>query len=204
MRTLSKAPRQRVRGEPASTDGTASCRDRPSREPSRWPTVERCRGAPTRSPPRPRRRPADAAQSPAMGTLYLVRHGQASFGAADYDNLSELGHRQAVRLGEYWRERGMRFDAVITGTLKRHRQTWEGIAEGPGPRRATTCCPGPASTSTTARRSSRPIHPGKLPSPTRPSCTASISACCATASAPGCRAGPSRSACPTTSTSWPA
>jgi len=40
-----------------------------------------------------------------MGTLYLVRHGQASFGAADYDNLSELGHKQSARLGEYWRER---------------------------------------------------------------------------------------------------
>ena len=65
-----------------------------------------------------------------MGTLYLVRHGQASFGAADYDQLSDLGHRQAVRLGDYWRERGMTFDAVITGTLKRHRQTWEGIAQG--------------------------------------------------------------------------
>ncbi|VTU38065.1 bifunctional RNase H/acid phosphatase [Variovorax sp. PBL-E5] len=67
-----------------------------------------------------------------MGILYLVRHGQASFGASDYDNLSELGHRQSRRLGEYWRERGMTFDAVITGTLKRHRQTWEGIAEGLG------------------------------------------------------------------------
>jgi broad specificity phosphatase PhoE len=67
-----------------------------------------------------------------MGTLYLVRHGQARFGAADYDNLSDLGHQQAVRLGEYWRERGMTFDAVITGTLKRHRQTWEGIAKGLG------------------------------------------------------------------------
>jgi broad specificity phosphatase PhoE len=67
-----------------------------------------------------------------MGTLYLVRHGQASFGADDYDNLSELGHKQAERLGEYWRERGMQFDAVITGTLKRHRQTWEGIAKGLG------------------------------------------------------------------------
>ncbi|MCU4121293.1 histidine phosphatase family protein [Variovorax sp. N23] len=65
-----------------------------------------------------------------MGHLYLVRHGQASFGADDYDQLSALGRRQAVRLGAYWRERGMRFDAVITGTLKRHRQTWEGIAEG--------------------------------------------------------------------------
>ncbi|WP_295544765.1 histidine phosphatase family protein [uncultured Pseudacidovorax sp.] len=65
-----------------------------------------------------------------MGTLYLVRHGQASFGSDDYDRLSELGHRQAERLGEYWRERGMRFDAVITGTLRRHRETWEGIARG--------------------------------------------------------------------------
>lgn len=67
-----------------------------------------------------------------MGTLYLVRHGQASLGAADYDQLSELGQRQAVRLGRYWKERGMRFDAVITGTLRRHAQTWDGIADGLG------------------------------------------------------------------------
>ena len=65
-----------------------------------------------------------------MGTLYLVRHGQASFGADDYDQLSDLGQRQAVRLGQYWRERGLTFDAVIAGTLTRHRQTWEGIAQG--------------------------------------------------------------------------
>ena len=65
-----------------------------------------------------------------MGTLYLVRHGQASFGAADYDVLSPLGHRQAMRLGEHWRERGLGFDAVITGTLRRHTQTIQGIAEG--------------------------------------------------------------------------
>lgn len=67
-----------------------------------------------------------------MGTLYLVRHGQASFGAQDYDHLSELGQQQSVRLGEYWRERGLTFDAVITGTLRRHAQTWAGIAEGLG------------------------------------------------------------------------
>jgi broad specificity phosphatase PhoE len=65
-----------------------------------------------------------------MGTLYLVRHGQASFGADDYDQLSARGREQAVRLGEHWRERGMVFDAVITGTLRRHTQTLEGIAEG--------------------------------------------------------------------------
>ena len=65
-----------------------------------------------------------------MGNLYLVRHGQASFGAADYDNLSELGHKQAVRLGEYFRENGQSFDTVFTGTLRRHGQTWAGIAHG--------------------------------------------------------------------------
>jgi broad specificity phosphatase PhoE len=65
-----------------------------------------------------------------MGTLYLVRHGQASFGADDYDELSDLGYRQCVRLGEYFRARGRRFDAVLRGTLKRHVQTLAGIAEG--------------------------------------------------------------------------
>ncbi len=65
-----------------------------------------------------------------MGNLYLVRHGQASFGAADYDNLSDLGHKQSVRLGEHFRGTGVAFDAVITGTLKRHVQTWHGIAQG--------------------------------------------------------------------------
>ncbi len=65
-----------------------------------------------------------------MGTLYLVRHGQASFGADDYDQLSPLGHRQCVRLGEYFRAKGLAFDAVLTGTLKRHAQSLAGIAEG--------------------------------------------------------------------------
>ena len=65
-----------------------------------------------------------------MGTLYLVRHGQASFGADDYDNLSELGVKQSVRLGEYWRAKGLKFDAVLVGTLKRHAQTYAGICEG--------------------------------------------------------------------------
>ena len=67
-----------------------------------------------------------------MGTLYLVRHGQASFGADDYDQLSDLGQRQSVRLGEYLASRGVTFDAVYTGTLRRQVQTWAGIAEGAG------------------------------------------------------------------------
>ncbi|MFZ2736861.1 MAG: histidine phosphatase family protein [Burkholderiaceae bacterium] len=66
------------------------------------------------------------------GSLFLVRHGQASFGADDYDNLSSLGEKQSVRLGEYWRSKGLCFDAVLTGTLRRHAQTWAGIAQGAG------------------------------------------------------------------------
>lgn len=65
-----------------------------------------------------------------MGTLYLVRHGQASFGADDYDQLSELGQRQSVRLGEYFAERGIHFDGLIAGTLRRHKQTMAGILQG--------------------------------------------------------------------------
>ena len=67
-----------------------------------------------------------------MGTLYLVRHGQASFGADDYDVLSPLGQRQSVRLGEYFRYKGVRFDAALTGTLNRQRQTFAGICDGMG------------------------------------------------------------------------
>ena len=65
-----------------------------------------------------------------MGTLYMVRHGQASFGADDYDNLSQLGHRQSVRLGEWFAHKGIRFDGLIAGTLRRHKQTLAGILEG--------------------------------------------------------------------------
>src|SRR3954468_1935042 len=74
--------------------------------------------------------PAPGCQNRRMGTLYLVRHGQASFGADDYDQLSELGHRQSVRLGEYFAERDIRFDGLIAGTLRRHKQTLEGILQG--------------------------------------------------------------------------
>jgi broad specificity phosphatase PhoE len=64
--------------------------------------------------------------------LHLVRHGQASFGAADYDQLSPLGQQQCQRLGAFWRARGQRFDAVFSGTLKRHAQSLAALAEGWG------------------------------------------------------------------------
>lgn len=65
-----------------------------------------------------------------MGTLYLVRHGQASFGADDYDQLSDLGAQQSQRLGEYLQGKGLQFSAVLVGTLRRHQQTLDGIARG--------------------------------------------------------------------------
>ncbi len=58
-----------------------------------------------------------------MSTLYCIRHGQAMFGQKDYDRLSELGLRQASILGENLIQRGMHFDALYCGTLKRQQQT---------------------------------------------------------------------------------
>ncbi|HVK99136.1 MAG TPA: histidine phosphatase family protein [Dongiaceae bacterium] len=61
-----------------------------------------------------------------MAALYLIRHGQASFGSANYDALSERGHQQARVLGESLVQRGIRFDAAFAGTMQRHTQTAEG------------------------------------------------------------------------------
>lgn len=58
-----------------------------------------------------------------MGEVYFIRHGQASFGTANYDRLSPLGHQQAEWLGQYMAAAGLEFDHVITGTLCRHRET---------------------------------------------------------------------------------
>jgi broad specificity phosphatase PhoE len=73
-----------------------------------------------------------ARHNAAMPTLYLVRHGQASFGADDYDHLSDLGQQQSEQLGRYFNTKGLRFDACYTGTLRRHAQTYAGIAQGMG------------------------------------------------------------------------
>lgn len=62
-----------------------------------------------------------------MSDLYLVRHGQASFGHENYDQLSELGYQQAHWLGEYFAERDIAFDRIITGDLSRQIQTAESI-----------------------------------------------------------------------------
>jgi broad specificity phosphatase PhoE len=67
-----------------------------------------------------------------LAELFMVRHGQASFGTGNYDQLSALGERQGVWLGEYFAERGIAFDRVVTGSMQRHRQTADAIFRGLG------------------------------------------------------------------------
>ncbi len=101
-----------------------------------------------------------------MGTLYLVRHGQASFGADDYDQLSELGRQQSLRLGEYFAGRGIAFDGLIAGTLRRHQQTLEGICQGM--KRAGEHLPWPGLNEYDSAAVIAAIHPHTLEKPGSP------------------------------------
>ncbi|WP_407297753.1 histidine phosphatase family protein [Stutzerimonas zhaodongensis] len=58
-----------------------------------------------------------------MGSIYLIRHGQASFGAENYDVLSPLGFQQAAALGDYFNRLNVRFDRCVSGELKRQQDT---------------------------------------------------------------------------------
>ena len=65
-----------------------------------------------------------------MGEIILVRHGQANSAAdteEDYDRLSDLGHQQAEWLGAWMREHDYGFDHVVSGTMRRHRETVRGM-----------------------------------------------------------------------------
>jgi broad specificity phosphatase PhoE len=61
-----------------------------------------------------------------MGAIYLLRHGQASFGSNNYDQLSAIGHQQARVLGAALKARGIKPDALISGTMQRHLETASG------------------------------------------------------------------------------
>jgi broad specificity phosphatase PhoE len=67
-----------------------------------------------------------------MSLVLLVRHGQASWGAADYDVLSETGEEQSRVLGAALAARGVVPDVVVRGAMKRHRQTAEHAVVGGG------------------------------------------------------------------------
>jgi broad specificity phosphatase PhoE len=68
-----------------------------------------------------------------MGSLYVVRHGQASFGEAEYDALSAIGQQQSIVLGRMLAQSGLRFQRVLQGGMKRHAETARlCLAEMPG------------------------------------------------------------------------
>lgn len=58
-----------------------------------------------------------------MSTLYMIRHGQASFGTANYDKLSDLGITQAKILAHHLIAAQTSFDVIYTGTLVRQKET---------------------------------------------------------------------------------
>lgn len=64
-----------------------------------------------------------------MTTIHLIRHGRASAGAEDYDQLHALGVEQARRLGAHLAASRQRFDAVYCGPLRRQRDTLQHMRE---------------------------------------------------------------------------
>jgi broad specificity phosphatase PhoE len=58
-----------------------------------------------------------------MSTLYLIRHGQASFGSREYDKLSKPGSLQSRVCAEHILKRNIRLSAIYTGAMARHSET---------------------------------------------------------------------------------
>jgi len=67
-----------------------------------------------------------------VGLLLLVRHGQASFGADDYDVLSDVGAAQARRLGDHLGITGLAPTLVLSGGMRRQRETAELLVRAAG------------------------------------------------------------------------
>ena len=58
-----------------------------------------------------------------MTTIYFIRHGQASFGAESYDQLSPNGELQVKILGQYFDQILKEAPVVVSGSMQRHQQT---------------------------------------------------------------------------------
>jgi broad specificity phosphatase PhoE len=69
-----------------------------------------------------------------MALIYLIRHGQASFGSDDYDRLSELGRRQSAVLGTHLLRSNIPLDALICGAMRRQQDTAAEVAAALGER----------------------------------------------------------------------
>lgn len=64
-----------------------------------------------------------------MSSLLLFRHGQASFGNADYDQLTALGVSQAQATGAFFRQRSWGFSDVLSGPKRRHQDSTLALIE---------------------------------------------------------------------------
>jgi len=64
-----------------------------------------------------------------MSQLLLIRHGQAAVFTADSDRLTDLGRRQAEKLGAHLVARRARFDEVHSGNLRRQVETEQIVSE---------------------------------------------------------------------------
>lgn len=76
--------------------------------------------------------PTFSIASYSVSVLYLVRHGQASFGSENYDRLSARGHEQSHVLGQQLAKLGVAPTRVITGGMLRQKQTAQGAIESAG------------------------------------------------------------------------
>jgi broad specificity phosphatase PhoE len=68
-----------------------------------------------------------------MSVIYLIRHGQASFGTDNYDQLSAVGREQSAILGKYFAALGEPIHRIYTGTLDRQRATAQIVADALAP-----------------------------------------------------------------------
>jgi len=64
-----------------------------------------------------------------MIKLILIRHGQASFGQPNYDQLSEIGIEQSVLLGKHFQSINTQPSRIFIGSMQRHKQTAENVLE---------------------------------------------------------------------------
>lgn len=62
-----------------------------------------------------------------MSELYMIRHGQASFGEKNYDRLSSMGFVQAETFARHWVRIGRKIDAIYMGTMKRQIDTADAL-----------------------------------------------------------------------------
>jgi broad specificity phosphatase PhoE len=68
-----------------------------------------------------------------MSVIYLIRHGQASFGTDNYDQLSAIGREQSAILGSYFAGLNEPIHRIYTGTLERQRETAQLVAAALAP-----------------------------------------------------------------------